>query len=134
MYALLPAKNGPKLEPNIPGQGPLLRLGRGEITGKKITLKMLCQSLGQMLGRPVIDKTQLTGEYDFTLKYTPEPGQGGLVAAPPGPPGPDAPPPGDSDGPSIFTALQEQLGLRLNSQKAPVDTIVIDRVEKPTEN
>jgi uncharacterized protein (TIGR03435 family) len=133
VYALLQGKNGSKLEPPS-AQGPQMRMGRGEVIGKKVTMAMLARSLGQMLGRPVVDKTDLTNEFDFTLKYTREPGQGGLVAGPPGPPGPEAAPPGEQSGPSIFTAVQEQLGLKLDSQKAPVDTIVIDHVEKPSEN
>jgi uncharacterized protein (TIGR03435 family) len=81
----------------------------------------------------VMDKTGLTGEYDFTLEWTPEPGQGGPESI--GlPPAPDSPRASDSNGPSIFTALQEQLGLRLDAQKGPVDIIVIDRAEKPDEN
>ena len=84
----------------------------------------------------MVDKTSLKGEYDFTLQWTPEPGQGspqnfGLA---PQPPRPEGPPPPDLSGPSIFTAVREQLGLRLVSQKAPVEIIVIDRVEKPSEN
>jgi bla regulator protein blaR1 len=78
-----------------------------------------------------VDKTGLTGKYDFVLEWTPDPGAdaraqgfGDGVTEP-------APAPG---GPSIFTALQEQLGLRLESQKGPVENIVIDRVEKPSEN
>ena len=152
VYALVVGKNGAKLRPTevqpAPPQaaesgppqdlkkgpqGPMLRFGRGEIIAKKITVKMLAQPLGQMLGRPVIDKTELTGEYDFDIKFTPEPGQGAFLPGGP-PPGPEAAPPGDATGPSIFTALQEQLGLRLDSQKAPVETIVIEHVDKPTEN
>jgi len=91
---------------------------------------MLIQVLSQQLGRAVIDKTDLKGEYDFLLKWTPEPGQG---FGPLGP-GPDAPPPADPNGPTIFTAIQEQLGLRLESIRGPVETIVIDSAEKPTDN
>ena len=80
----------------------------------------------------MIDKTELKGEYDFTLAWTPEHGQGGpeSLGLPPQPPAE----PADSNGPSIFSALQEQLGLRLESQKGPVEIIVIERVEKPSEN
>jgi len=86
------------------------------------------------LGRTVIDKTGLTGKYDFELKWTPDPGQPTAQPFGPPPPGVELPPPPDPNGPSIFTALQEQLGLRLESQKAPVETLVIDRVERPSEN
>jgi uncharacterized protein (TIGR03435 family) len=82
-----------------------------------------------MLGRTVIDKTGLTGRYDFTLNWAPDPGVPGAR-----PDGPDAPPPPDPDGPSIFTAMQEDLGLKLQSAKGPVEIIVIDRAEKPDAN
>jgi bla regulator protein blaR1 len=91
---------------------------------------MLVTVLARTLGRTVVDKTGLTGRYDFSLEYAPEEGgpppAGGAGGAPP-------PPPADS-GPSIFTALQEQLGLKLESTKGPVDVIVIDHIEKPTAN
>ncbi len=84
----------------------------------------------------VIDKTDLKLDYDYALEWTPEPGQGG---------GPDAigqssdtrggvAPPTDENGKSIFAALQKQLGLRLVSQKGPVELVVIDSVEKPSAN
>jgi uncharacterized protein (TIGR03435 family) len=82
------------------------------------------------LGRPVIDKTGITGFYDIKLQWTPELGQGQVA---PGGSEP-APPPPDISGPSIFTAIQEQLGLRLESSKGPVEVLVIDSVQKPTEN
>lgn len=88
----------------------------------------------QHLGRPVLDKTGLTGKYDFTLQWTHQmrtelrhlkaTGDGGQE--------PDKPP--DSSGPSIFTAIQGQLGLKLESQKGPAEILVIDHVEKPSEN
>jgi uncharacterized protein (TIGR03435 family) len=90
--------------------------------------------LSRILERTVVDQTGLKGKFNLTLQWTPEPNQG--LQPPPGslPPGAPQPPPADPNGPSIFTALQEQLGLKLESQKGPVDMIVIDSVEKPTEN
>jgi len=82
---------------------------------------MLALNLSNELGTPVLDKTGLTGKYSFELKWTP-----GQPSA--------APQPADPDATSIFTALPEQLGLRLESQKAPVEILVIDRVEKPSDN
>ena len=78
------------------------------------------------LGRTVLNKTERSGKYDFKLEWTPDPGQ---VAGPLGDPvlGPDVAPPPDPNGPSIFSAIQEQLGLRLDSQRGPVELIVIDR-------
>ena len=108
-------------------------MGRGQLSGEGVQLQMLTQVLSNQLGRPVIDRTGLKGNFDFKLEWTPDPGQSaGPFGG--GPPGADAPPPPDPNGPSIFTALQEQLGLRLESQKGPVEILVIDRVEKPSEN
>ena len=112
-------------------------MGRGELSGTKIPIAMLLQQLAQQLGRTVVDKTGLTGEYDFTLTWTPQPGEGGagFSPGPLGPGGPEGgPPPSDANGASIFTAVQEQLGLKLESEKGPVEILVLDRVEQPTEN
>lgn len=79
-------------------------------------------------------KTGLKGAYDFELHWTPEPGQGSPEAFGLPPVASDAPPLVGANGPSIFTALQEQLGLRLESQKGPVKILVIDHVEKASEN
>jgi uncharacterized protein (TIGR03435 family) len=77
----------------------------------------------------VRDKTGLTGRYDFKLTYTPEPTQHVPGASPP-----EGAPPLDSNAPSIFTALQEQLGLKLESTRGPVAVLVIDNAEKPEPN
>jgi uncharacterized protein (TIGR03435 family) len=81
------------------------------------------------LDRPVVDQTGLTGKYDFTLDWTPDESQFGGR-------GGQAPPPADNAEvpPDLYTAIQQQLGLKLESTKAPVDVLVIDRVEKPSEN
>ena len=84
----------------------------------------LAASLGNRVGRPVIDKTGLSGKFGFELSWVAD-----LILAT-GTPDPGA----DISGPSIFTALQEQLGLRLDSQKGPIEVLVIDRAEKPAEN
>jgi uncharacterized protein (TIGR03435 family) len=84
--------------------------------------------LAAEVGRPVVDKTGLTGEYDYSLEFRPE----GPNAAPPGQP---VPPPSDTDAPNIITAVQEELGLRLEAKKGPVEMLVVDGGEKkPTEN
>jgi bla regulator protein BlaR1 len=147
VYALVITKNGPKLRQAKPDdtypngfKGPedrptggagmmLMQLGGGQITGQGVPLADLVKQLSQQLKRTVQDKTGLMGKYDFTLRWTPDESQG-----PPGPARIDnTPPPGDS-GPSIFTAIQEQLGLKLESQTGPVEILVIDHVEKPSEN
>jgi len=79
-----------------------------------------------VLDRPVVDQTGLKGRYDFTLKWAPDDSQfGGRV--PPVSDDPSAPP-------SLFTALQEQVGLKLSAEKTAVDVLVIDHVEKPSPN
>lgn len=82
-----------------------------------------------VLDRPVVDQTGLTGRWDFTLTWTPDDSQFGGR-------GGQAPPPADNvaAAPGLFTAIQEQLGLKLDATKAPVEVLVLDRVEKPTEN
>jgi bla regulator protein BlaR1 len=130
IYALVVGKNGSKLKESAAnGPGPQIRMGRGLINGQGMDMGMLANQLSQAIGRTVLDKTDLKGQYDIKLEFTPEdgPGRG------PGD-GPEAAPPPDTAGPSIFTALQEQLGLKLESSKGPVQIIVIDRIEKPTEN
>ena len=93
---------------------------------------MLAQVLTQSVSRPVIDKTGLTGYYDYTLTWTPQPGSG-MPFQPAGGVTPGAPPPAaDPDRPNLFTAVQEQLGLKLENSRGPVEVIVIDRLEKPT--
>jgi len=104
-------------------------MGRGVIDGQSMGMDMLVSQLANPLGRTVLDKTGLKGHYEIKLEWTPEEGAG----RGPGD-GPEAAPPPDTTGPSLFTALQEQLGLKLESSKGPVEIIVIDRIEKPTEN
>jgi uncharacterized protein (TIGR03435 family) len=129
VYALVVAKGGPKMQEAQPGGPGNMRGMRGQINAQNTTMEMLAGSLSRMVGRVVVDRTGLTKSYDFVLEWTPD-SQG------PPPPGgrPDGPAPADVSGPSIFTALQEKLGLRLESTKAPVPIIVVDRVERPSEN
>ncbi len=150
-YALVIAKNGPKLHdakpgdtyPNgikgpdgQPGQGLMIMGGMGgPLTGQGINIENLVRVLSQQLGRTILDETGLTGKYDFTLQWTPDERTGPMSAATQGggSRSDDAPPP-DASGPSIFTAMQEQLGLKLESRKVPVEMLVIDHVEAPSEN
>ena len=102
-----------------------LRLGRGKMEGCAVELSSFIEDLSQQVGRTIGDKTGLKGLYDINLQWTPD-----LPAA--ANPADGASPPIDE--PSIFTALQEQLGLRLESAKGPVEVLVIDNVQKPSEN
>ena len=136
VYALLVGKGGPKIQPvetKTAGGPPRMMMGHGMVNGQGVELQMLATALSNQLGRPVLDRTGLTGRYDIRLQWTPDPGQSMTPLGGP-PPGVQAPPPPDPNGPSIFAAVQEQLGLRLESQRGPVEMIVIDRVEKPSEN
>lgn len=123
----------PPLAPPQPGQRPQCgRMGGpGGMMYGGTTMSELAQSLSQTVGRVVLDKTGLAGGFDFDLKFALDPGQG-RGDLPPAPPGINDRP-ADPDLPNIFTALQEQLGLKLESTKGPVQVLVIDRVEQPTE-
>ena len=93
-------------------------------------LSQLVQFLSQNMGRTVIDKTGLDGLYDYNVSYTPDQ----VPAPPPGgaPPGAPPLPAIDPNGPSLSTAIQEQLGLKLDSTRGPVTVFVIDKVSQPT--
>jgi uncharacterized protein (TIGR03435 family) len=154
VFALVVAKGGPKLkevpppDPQAaPGPPPPMARGGGlptpapgqsfmMMTNGLATLSANAQPIANLVnqlslqvGRQVVDQTGLKGTYQYTLQFAPQGGFGGM-----------APPPGaadaasDSSATSIFTALQEQLGLKLESTKGPVDTITIDHVEEPSEN
>jgi bla regulator protein blaR1 len=172
-YTLVVAKNGPKLEEvknepappaegsgpggPVPARGVRMMMGGGEqqLDFQDAPMLLLVRVLSDQLGRVVIDKTGLTGKYNFKLHWTPDPGMGGPMGGPGMGPGPGGPPGGgnvpigaggggaagggaastpDASGPTIFTALQEQAGLKLESQKGPVDSIVIDHVDQPSPN
>jgi uncharacterized protein (TIGR03435 family) len=115
--------------PPAPGAPPVCGTGRtipGTITAVGGSMSSLASSLSQFVSRSVSDRTQLTGLFDFQLKWTPDT----ITQL-----APDAPPLDiDPNGPSIFTALQEQLGLKLEPTRGPVDVVVIDRIEHPTED
>jgi uncharacterized protein (TIGR03435 family) len=107
-----------------------MRMGPGITASGGQPIAQLVQMLSQFTGRPVIDKTGLTGIYDFNLKWAPEPGS---AVGPFGPPPPGAPVPVvDPDAPNLYTAVQEQLGLKLDNARGPVEVVVIDGIDKPT--
>jgi uncharacterized protein (TIGR03435 family) len=126
-----PSKPPPPTEPGKPpklGCGGMMMGPRG-LTATSAPIANLIPMLSRFLGRTVVDKTGLTGKFDISLEWVPDESQA-MQFAPDGPKSPSS----DVTGPSIFTALQEQLGLKLESQKGPVETIVIDHAEKPSEN
>jgi len=127
-----PPAPGGGLPPPTPGA---VLMGRGQLSAGAAPIANLVSVLSIILGRPVIDKTGLTGFYDFALTWTPDPAQGGGPGPlGPGVPGGPQPPPVDPSGPSLFTAIQDQWGLKLDSTKGSLEVLVIDSVSKPTEN
>jgi uncharacterized protein (TIGR03435 family) len=118
--------------PPPPGANPAqptcgMRIAPGQMVMGGTPMSQFANVLSNFVQRIVLDRTQLAGTFDFRVSWTPE-------RIPLGPPPPGAPPlpPVDPDGPSLFAALQEQLGLKLESTRAPLDVLVIDRVERPT--
>lgn len=112
-------KGAPKLTPHDDAH-PRTRAGCGRLVGRNVTAAHIATMLSRQLQRPVIDRTGLTGEYDIQLDFAPDPATCG---------GDDP-----SGAPSLFAALQEQLGLRLDSGRGPVEFLVIDRIERPGDN
>ena len=156
VYLLTAAKNGPKLRPSKEGScvvsdanhpadsrdtaahicGKAIRSGRPDLAIIDIygaTIANLVSQLNLSMDREVIDKTALTGRFDIHLEVAPADLRpkflAGRTVEEPGPPVDDT-----DDGPSISTALQQQLGLKLASGRGPVQVIVVDRIERPTEN
>jgi uncharacterized protein (TIGR03435 family) len=138
VYELVIAKGGVKMQAakeQDPANTRHLMMfgGPGEIDSTAMKVENLAHILSSQLGRTVLDKTGLTGNYDFTLKWTPD-------ATEPGAAGPGGLPEAadnsgnNSGGPTLFTALEEQLGLKLESAKGPEEVIVIDHIEQPSAN
>jgi uncharacterized protein (TIGR03435 family) len=118
-YALVVTNGGPKLSEHKGAAGTSINDRNGsdkaQMTGDNVSMPLLASSLGNQMDRVVIDKTGLNGGYAFTLEWSPEQSA-------------------NATGPSILTGLQDQLGLKLESTKAPVEILVIDHAEKPSEN
>ena len=95
----------------------------GGMSSRAVTMDALASMLAYGVGRPVVNETGLAGEFDVDLSYAPDLGAGAAPTAPPA-----------TTAPSLFTALEEQLGLKLESARGPIDVVVIDRVERPAEN
>ena len=100
--------------------------GPGLILASAVTMAQVANVLTGRVGRPVVDRTNLRGYFNVRLSFAPETAPGGQAVAPATA--------SDPVGSSIFTSVQEQLGLKLESTKAPAEVIVIDSVRKPTEN
>jgi len=120
VYALLVGKSGIRFE-RTQGDFRGVHIARNQISGERATIEMLAGALANQLRRPVLDRTGLVGTFDFKLEWAPQAEESSTVSA-------------DASGPSIFTALQEQLGLRLESTRGSVDVLVVDHVERPSQN
>jgi uncharacterized protein (TIGR03435 family) len=154
VYALVVAKGGPKIRlsedqvsPDVSGRAPqgagpnhgAIRVGVGNLVGNAVPLSLFVTFLSQRLDRLAIDDTHLTGRFNIRLQWAPDAGEtlfdqsgnplpstiidmkGMTVAT-------------DPSGPSIFSAIQEQLGMKLESRRSPIEVLVIDRVERPSTN
>jgi uncharacterized protein (TIGR03435 family) len=115
-YDLVLAKGGEKLRPSK-SNGRNIGAGRTHFNGEGLDMTFLAEGLSKITGRVVVDKTGLTGRYDFKLVWTAD--DAALA---------------DGDPPTLFTAIQEQLGLKLEPAKEPVPVVVIDHVDQPTPN
>jgi uncharacterized protein (TIGR03435 family) len=140
VYLLLLAKGGSKLQESKPAEDKgskeasgMMRVSRDQMEATGVPISQLISSLTQAAGRTVLDKTELAGKYDFTLHWTPDE-EGGAMLRPADSGQPANETASASSGPSIFTAVQEQLGLKLEPGKGPVECLVIDHVEQPSEN
>jgi uncharacterized protein (TIGR03435 family) len=122
IYALVVVKGGPKLKP-AKSDGLLIGGSYGKLTAEGLTVEGLARELAKSVGRVVVDKTGIPGKFDITLSWTPDEGPARLNGVP------IADPP-----PAIFTAIQEQLGLKFEPQKGPVQVVVVDHVAMPTQN
>jgi len=117
IYELTVAKSGSKMKQTSPdSSGGSANYASGKVTAHEISIESVAANLSFAVGRMIVNKTGLEGGYDFTLDYAPD--------------GADA----SDTRPSIFTALEEQLGLKLEPARGPVDVIVVDHIERPTAN
>jgi uncharacterized protein (TIGR03435 family) len=115
IYNLTVGKKGFKLKPAISGEKSQTASGGGKMVATNLTMAGFAYQLSRQLKYPVFDQTRIEGAFDFTLRYAPEESNSGA--------------------PSLFTAIQETMGLKLESGKGPVETLVIDHIDRtPTEN
>ena len=156
IYALVIAKKGPRLQEAKPGDTypngmkgvdgrPILGkmwVGQGQngeffLKGQAVSMATFVTTMAHSnhVGHTVLDETGLKGTYDITLEWTPDQSPDGMIQGPDGGKlGAESASPPDTSGPSLFTAIREQLGLQLEPTKGPVDVIVIDHIERPSEN
>jgi uncharacterized protein (TIGR03435 family) len=116
-FAMVLGKNGLRIHPDESEGGSRSNGSRGKLVAQRMSMAKLAEKLTRLLGEPVVDDTNAQGVFTFTLEWAPETKDSAAA-----------------DGPSLFTALQQELGVKLESKKLPVEVIVIDKAEKPTEN
>ena len=133
VYVLTVGKGGPKFKPSK-GTVSNLTVGPNSISIQAGTIAGLTGVLATALGRPVLDHTDLTGVYDLSAQWDDAPVRGAGLPGMAGPQSEAAGTPSDGERGSIFTAIPDQLGLRLDAQRAAVDVLVIDHVERPSQN
>ena len=128
-YALTIGPRGARLELNTdaeckPPCGGTISSPTGRLTSRKVPLSRFAAKLAEIVSRPIVDNTRLAGEFNMQLEWAPEPSQfqGAAKEVP------------NDQRPSLFTALEEQLGLRLSPQRVRQDLLVIDSIERPTPN
>jgi uncharacterized protein (TIGR03435 family) len=114
-YALVVAKSGLKIKPVEGADGSRSKSGRGQLTAQGVSMEKLAELLSRQVKTAVVDFTGAPGAYDFKLEWSTEGDANDVESA-------------------LFAALQSQLGVKLESRKLPVDLIVVDRAEKPSEN
>jgi uncharacterized protein (TIGR03435 family) len=135
VYELVVAEGGSKLQPlQDPNKKAMMRMGIGELNSEGTPLDLLVAQLSQRVGRTVVDKTGLKGNYIFSLHWTPDADeQERIRAAAPGLPesGVDKP---SSSGPPLMTAIEEQLGLKLQPTTERVPVLIIDHAEQPAQD
>src|SRR5689334_14008287 len=119
VYLLVVGKDGPKLTPHNDGTGSGTRKTCGQLKGTRLTMDTIATVLSRQLDRDVLNQTNLPGKYDFQLEWTPDSG----------PCSDDAP-----VRPAFFTAIQQQLGLKLEASKGPAEYLIVEHIEHPTEN
>jgi uncharacterized protein (TIGR03435 family) len=120
VYALVPAKGGAKLRELGPNPGDMVKTHRsaGHLAAQQMPMVQLIEILNDILKRPILDETGIKGIFDITLDWAPDVDTPGAAA---------------DTRPSLFTAIQEQLGLKLESRRSSIPVLVVDRAEKPSE-
>ena len=134
IYELTVGPRGSKLRRADSKTKADIGIGNGLIRLTRATVATFASQLSYALGRPVVDRTSISGEFSFALEWSPVPGEDGGPGSAGLPPGTPEQPSAAPDGSSIFTAIEAQLGLRLKSGRGPAQVVVIDSAQMPSAN